>query len=127
MDHSLWSGVAGGSEVVAVSLHADGLQPVLHCAHGRGRLGASRLQQGSVRPSGWRREKWRINFINVSVLGPADAISNGSWVWYLESVIHAPGTSVQHISFSQQPQCVQQPMQIDNEIYILFKCFGIEI
>lgn len=34
VDHGLWSGVTGGGEVVAVSLHADGLQPVLHRAHG---------------------------------------------------------------------------------------------
>lgn len=61
VDYSLWSGVAGSGEVVAVSLHADGLQPVLHCAHCRGRLRAPWLQQSGVRPSGWRREKWRIN------------------------------------------------------------------
>lgn len=52
VDHRLWSGVTGGREVVAVSLHADGLQPVLHRAHRRRRLGAAGLQQGGVGPGG---------------------------------------------------------------------------
>lgn len=32
--HGLRTGVASSCEVVPVSLHADGLQPVLHGAHG---------------------------------------------------------------------------------------------
>lgn len=52
VDHGLCSGVTSGREVVAVSLHADGLQPVLHRAHARRRLGAAGLQQGSVGPGG---------------------------------------------------------------------------
>lgn len=52
VDYGLWSVVTGGREVVAVSLHADGLQPVLHRAHGRRRLGAAGLQQGGVGPGG---------------------------------------------------------------------------
>lgn len=48
VDDSLWSSVAGSGKVVTISLHANGLQPVLHCAHSRGRLRAPWLQQGGV-------------------------------------------------------------------------------
>ena len=74
MDHSLGSGVASSGKVIAVSLHTDGLQPVLHCAYSRGRFGAAWLQQGGVGPGGWRRErkeeeKWKINEIILSFVG----------------------------------------------------------
>lgn len=61
VDHGLWSCVAGGREVIAVSLHADGLQPVLHCAHSRGHLGTPWLKQGGSGPV-IGGEKWRGYF-----------------------------------------------------------------
>lgn len=74
VDHSLWRGVAGGGEVVHVSLHADGLEPVLNCAHGRARLWAAGLQQGGVGPvvggggEGKRDGKeWRIILMNFGL------------------------------------------------------------
>lgn len=90
MDHGLWSGVAGGGEVVAVSLHANGLQPILHCAHGRRRLGAPWLQQGGVRPGGgWKGGRGKLVSRAQVLLVSTDVVFTVSAVLHLQSVFDA--------------------------------------
>lgn len=54
MNDSLWGRVACGGEVVSVTLHVDGLQPVGDCSQGRREFWAAGLQEGGV---GSRKKK----------------------------------------------------------------------
>lgn len=67
VDYRFWRGVAGCGEVVAVSLHADGLQPVLNSAHSRGRLWAAWLQQRGVGPVVGGQERNEASFLTLGL------------------------------------------------------------